>query len=145
MIDSYITEDLIRWFPAHMQSRLAGPEVLLWRPLAALTDGRLYERQCDVPRSYLSWGEAFGALFRRQPLEAVAIKSHGAWLTLSTRGEERFRLNYIGDHEFRFEGWSDERTICFPPTVGRVAATLIVRQGRDRIERDVPVHASSRA
>jgi hypothetical protein len=44
-----------------------------------------------------------------------------------------FGLTHVGGGEFRFEGWSEERSILLEPAPdGPVRVTVIARQGRER-------------
>jgi hypothetical protein len=61
-------------------------------------------------------------------------------LVLSVFGQPKFGLVHIGAGEFRFEGWSEERTLHLDPGDPQPRIRFTVRRGRSRRETDRPVH-----
>lgn len=136
VIDSYVTPGLVALFPPELRQRLVPPEALYLRPEVPLSAAELAGHACRlaVPRSFLNYGEPFGHFLRPQKTVDVALEVAVGGLVLSAGGRPVLGLVHAGDGEFRFQGWSDERTIC----VGkRGVVTLTTRRGAEQRTLDV--------
>lgn len=124
VIDTLVTEELVELFPAKVRPLLVEPDVLFARTPVALTTEEQAGYQCTfhVPRSFLSWEETDGEFLRCPELAAASINVTQAGPILSVEGTPTFSLVHVGAGEFRFEGWSDERTIqvCFGDKTPRI-------------------------
>ncbi|MFE7480790.1 aspartyl/asparaginyl beta-hydroxylase domain-containing protein [Streptomyces sp. NPDC057552] len=133
VIDALLTADLAAWFPAAWQQLLTRGEVLFNRtgPDLAWPAGLPYEAL--LPSGFADFDAA-------APLDGSLIPARidrGAdgVLALTTAGRT-FALAPTGDAgEFRFSGWSEQRTLQ-PDNDGR-GLTLRVRRGRALADRHV--------
>ncbi|MFJ6669072.1 aspartyl/asparaginyl beta-hydroxylase domain-containing protein [Streptomyces sp. NPDC091383] len=135
VIDALLTADLAAWFPAAWQQLLTRGEVLFNRTgpaLAPAWPARLpYEAL--LPSGFADFDAA-------APLDGSLIPARidrdaGGVLTLTTAGRT-FALDPAGDAgEFRFSGWSEQRTL--QPDSDGGGLTLRIRRGRALADRHV--------
>ncbi|WP_290051596.1 aspartyl/asparaginyl beta-hydroxylase domain-containing protein [Amycolatopsis solani] len=141
IIDSFLTADLLKLFPRSFLDRLSGDDVLFIRPEVPVADLRPYRCAFDVPVAFTDWEEADGEFLLPQPTVRVAVEAAGGRLVLTVGRSPRFALTHVGDGEFRFAGWTEERTIQILP--GGAGVVLRTRQGRSVRELTVPVAGST--
>lgn len=135
VIDALLTADLAAWFPAAWQQLLTRGEVLFNRtgpgPAPAWHAGLPYEAL--LPSGFADFDAA-------APLDGSLIPARidrdaDGVLTLTTAGRT-FALVPAGDAgEFRFSGWSEQRTL--QPDNDGAGLTLRVRRGRALADRHV--------
>ncbi|MFD7537551.1 aspartyl/asparaginyl beta-hydroxylase domain-containing protein [Streptomyces sp. NPDC059819] len=135
VIDALLTADLAAWFPAAWQQLLTRGEVLFNRigpdPAPAWSAGLPYE--VLLPSGFADFDAA-------APLDGSLIPARidrdaGGVLALTTAGRT-FALVPAGDTgEFRFSGWSEQRTL--QPDNDGAGLTLRVRRGRALADRHV--------
>ncbi|WP_103341269.1 aspartyl/asparaginyl beta-hydroxylase domain-containing protein [Amycolatopsis sp. CA-126428] len=137
IIDSFLTPELLKLFPQSFLDQLSGDDVLFIRPEVPLADLEPYRCAFDVPVAFTDWEEADGEFLLPQPRVRGAIEVRDGRLVLAVDGSPRFALTHVGDGEFRFAGWTEERTIHLLP--GGTGVVLRTRQGASVRELAVPV------
>ncbi|MFG2162781.1 aspartyl/asparaginyl beta-hydroxylase domain-containing protein [Streptomyces olivaceus] len=132
VIDALLTAELAAWFPEEWQELLTRGEVLLNRtsPTAAPAWPGALPYEALLPSGFADFDAA-------APLDGsllpARIDQSDDVLTLTVAGRA-FALVPAGDTgEFRFSGWSEQRTLQ-PDTTG---LTLRVRRGRALADRHV--------
>lgn len=130
VIDTLVTPELVALFPEDVRRLLVAPDVLFARTQVPLTAAEQEGLQCSfqVPTSFLSWEEPDGEFLTCAEYAEASIELAEGGLVLSIAGEPAFALVHLGDGEFRFEGWSEERTIQLGLD-GRPAVTIRSRCG----------------
>jgi hypothetical protein len=139
LVDSLLTPELYEWFPAEFRESVNPDHVLFSRRSQPLTKPvGDYECAFDMPEIFTDWEEPFG-LFR-EPQEQIPtrITADGDDLLLVQEGRETFCLIHLGEEEFRFAGWTDERTLRLQLGDHRPTVTLYGRQGTRTATLDVP-------
>jgi aspartate beta-hydroxylase len=135
VIDALLTRELAGWFPAHWQTVLTEGDVLLNRATPALaTDPVAVPYPLLLPLGFTDFT-------LDQPLDgpdrpAQVLEVDGQ-LTLAAGGRA-FALVPVGPGEYRFTGWSEQRTIQFVDD----GIALHTRHGHTTQQRYLPhVHA----
>ncbi|MBB1260929.1 aspartyl/asparaginyl beta-hydroxylase domain-containing protein [Streptomyces alkaliterrae] len=132
VIDALLTADLAAWFPDSWQQLLTRGEVLFNRtgphPAPAWPAGLPYEAL--LPSGFADFDAA-------APLDGALIPARidrgaGGVLALTIAGRT-FALVPVGGPEFRFSGWSEQRTLQPDSDGGGLA--LRVRRGRALADR----------
>lgn len=134
VFDALLTPGLAAWFPDSWQDLLGRGEVLLNRPAPAEDPALPDPLPCDV---LLPSG--FADFDAPAPLDGSLIPARidrpaGGVLTLTVAGRS-FALVPVSGVEFRFSGWSEQRTLQPDHEGGLV---LRVRRGRAVADRRVP-------
>jgi len=137
VIDALLTADLAAWFPDSWQELLTRGEVLLNHTAPAATSPAwpaALPYKALLPSGFADFDAA-------APLDGSLIPAHidrGAdgVLTLTVAGRILALVPVDGTGEFRFSGWSEQRTLQ-PDGVGGL--TLRVRRGRALADRHVTV------
>jgi aspartate beta-hydroxylase len=131
VIDVLITEALTGWFPPDWQAAFADGDVLLNRAATAVPP----PLTGDVPATVLL-PQGFTDFDHDESLDGdlqpAQLTVQDAALTLTT-ASRKLALTPAGPGEYRFVGWSEQRTL--EPTSD--AVTLRRRRGRERHERRV--------
>jgi hypothetical protein len=114
VIDALPSKALIELFPAPVRSRLDPVQVLFGREPVPLAEPEA--RGCrvafDLPASFADWEEPEGGfLAPQQQLPARIEPDDAGALTLVLSDRPAFGLVHLGGGEFRFTGWTDERTV----------------------------------
>ena len=139
VIDVLPTRELAELFPADWQIALARADVLFNRPApapAAAPRPIALPYPANLPSGLTD--------FDRDrpldgPLQPVQVSEADGHLSLTTT-DRTFALVPVGQSEFRFAGWSEQRTLQLTDD----GVVLRVRLGRRITERRLPVAASSR-
>lgn len=136
VIDALLTRELAGWFPPDWQTTLADGDVLLNRPTPQ-------PAPCPVTLPYRTLlPHGFTDFDHDQPLEGPLQAAHvaevGGQLTL-TAADRVFALTSVGPDEYRFVGWSEERTLQL------AADGVLLRQRRGRVlhQRHLPATANA--
>ncbi|WP_395297229.1 aspartyl/asparaginyl beta-hydroxylase domain-containing protein [Kitasatospora hibisci] len=132
VIDALLTEELVDLFPTAWQAALAEADVLFNRPALRAT-----AFPSPLPYSVLL-PSGFTDFDHDDPLEgqlepAQITQQPGGQLTLTTAGR-LLALAPTGDGEYRFAGWSEQRTL----TPADDGVLLQVRRGRTTRNRHLP-------
>lgn len=137
VIDALLTPNLASWFPAPWHELFAHGEVLLNRPAPATTPAWPTGLPHDalLPSGFADFDAA--APLDGPLLPARLNPTNGDVLTLTVAGRS-FALVPAGDGgEWRFAGWSEQRTLQPGPDPGD-GLLLRVRRGRAVADRHVP-------
>jgi hypothetical protein len=135
VIDCHVTPQLLELFPAAFQTPavrrnalLAAPEVA---PEVAVDPAAAQAVRCEfaMPASFGSFEEADGQFAQDQQTITARIDLVGDQFVLLLDGKSAYQLIPLGNGEFRFAGWTVERTIAVAPTHLGPAVTLRARVG----------------
>lgn len=123
VLDCLVSAELLALFPVKPDDAILATE-----PVAAPADVRC---RFEVPARFLEWSEEepVAAIDETRPAE---ILSQDGKIVLAVNGEPRFSLVHLGAGEFRFAGWSQERTVKVD--ADRSAVTFFVRHGLTVVE-----------
>lgn len=140
VIDCFATPGLLEVFPSDLRGELDRLHVMLRRPLAAveLADLHGLEGSLSVPTNFITTyaeppsAEAFASA--TEPDVHASVKVEDGQLVLRIDGSYESALEHIGDLEFRYRCWTEERTIQFGWRNGRPQATFRYRHGGFRTE-----------
>jgi len=145
VVDLHVTPELLRLLPDAFHT----PEV---------ADGTLFETTApevpcgerealcvgfDMPKSFSSFEEGDGEFLTPQPRVPAAIDHHDGHLALWLDGEATYRLVHVGDHKFRFAGWTAERTLRIGRGPDGRTVTLRTRVGSRVRALELPARARS--
>lgn len=135
VIDCLLTHELAAWFPDEWQEALKTADVLFNRPAPQTQpDPGLVPEFLDIP-------EGFADFDRDDPLSGAPVRARfetaEGRLALDVAGH-RFAMVPVASDEYRFTGWSEQRTIQF---LGAEAA-LRHRTGRSETAVRLPAPAS---
>ena len=127
VVDAMPSKELLGLFPARVREQVDPAQILFGREPVPL--GAREARRClvrfELPQSFADWEEPEGAFRWRQPCLAARVAADEAGLLLVLDGRPAFRLVHLGGREFRFAGWTEERTIRFADAWrGRARVTL---------------------
>ncbi|PRY45238.1 aspartyl/asparaginyl beta-hydroxylase domain-containing protein [Umezawaea tangerina] len=138
VIDTTVTPELLSLFPQEFLDSLDADDVLFNRP-AVPVEGDLERFGCefDIPLSFPDFEEAEGEFTKPQQHVPASIATDGDRLVLSVDGKPTFGLVHVGDGEFRFTGWTDERTVQVLLDGDRPTVVLRTRQGTREQRLDV--------
>jgi len=135
VVDTTVTRELLSLFPADFRDALDPDEVLVNRPEEPVDGLERFACEFDVPVSFLDFEEAEGEFTRPQERRAASVQVEDGRLVLAVDGTPTFALLHVADGEFRFAGWTDERTVRIEPG-DRATVTLRTRHGA-RVQRAV--------
>ncbi|MFF0851884.1 aspartyl/asparaginyl beta-hydroxylase domain-containing protein [Streptomyces sp. NPDC003280] len=133
VVDCLTVPELAAVFPAGWQEYFAHGEVLLNRPETPYADdpSRL-ARRFQVPPPFADWEEEGEFPDAPERVQAeIAVTPGGVELRVAP--DQSFPLVHIADAEFRFAGWSQERTLQLldGPRAGVVLRTRVGREVRE--------------
>lgn len=133
--DTLLSAELVELFPEQFRSALL-EHALINRPLVPLAEKDLgsFRVRFGLPRSFASWEEEDGEFLRAQPIVDAVVDTLDSRLVLFLDGEPTVGLDHIGDGEFRFTGWTDERTL----QVTAANVTIRSRVGKQVRHLDIP-------
>ncbi|ONI88155.1 hypothetical protein ALI22I_19750 [Saccharothrix sp. ALI-22-I] len=118
VIDTLVSEELLELFPDEYLADLDRDKVLINKkrvPLSA-DEAAKHAVKFRIPVSFPSWEEEDGEFLRvREQADATIEVSDDGTVVLTVDGKPTVKLIHIGDGEFRFAGWTDERTIAVTP------------------------------
>jgi hypothetical protein len=132
VVDCLVTRELVGLFPARFQDPAIIADFLLATDAPPATEPDLDELRCTfpMPASFRSYEQPDGELLTEQVMVPAAIDRYQAGLALYLSGEPTLALVHVGGREFRFAGWTAERTVQVSPGPGRaLAVTLRTRVG----------------
>lgn len=130
VIDVLLTEELTTWFPPEWRGALAGDDVLLNHFPLATTAPTIPPHTAAVPHGFTDFDhdQPWDG-----PLRAVQLHRADGHLMLTTT-DRRFALSHLRDNEYRFAGWSEQRTLQLLPT----GLILRARRGNTCTQRHLP-------
>lgn len=131
VIDTYATPELVELFPEELRGMLTEPHVRFVRPERPLgaEEARGYQCAFALPRPFADWEDDEEFLTSTDTAPA-AVAWHDGQLVLEVDGTPTIALVHVGDGEFRFRGWTDERAlrVDLAPS-GEGTVTLLNRCG----------------
>jgi hypothetical protein len=120
VIDALLTRELAALFPEPWQEELADADVLFNRqPAPARRPPAALPPVLALPSGFMDFGHDTPL---EGPTTIVRIAERGDGLVLQS-GESRFALVHVADGEYRYAGWSEQRTL-------QLGADLIVLHAR---------------
>ncbi|WP_055634445.1 aspartyl/asparaginyl beta-hydroxylase domain-containing protein [Streptomyces griseoruber] len=123
VIDALFTRELAALFPAHWQESLPGADVLSNRlPAPALRPGPPLPRTVNLPSGFTDFS-------RDTPLDGPTVPvrlTERVGNPMLTVAERSFALEHVVDGEYRYAGWSEQRTLH----LGNDHVVLHARHGR---------------
>ncbi|MFE1781003.1 aspartyl/asparaginyl beta-hydroxylase domain-containing protein [Streptomyces sp. NPDC059506] len=133
VIDALLTAELAAWFPASWQSLLTHGEVLFNRPAPATTPAwpAVLPYEALLPSGFADFDAAAPLDGSLIPARIDRTADDVVVLTVAGR---TFALAPVDSAEFRFSGWSEQRTL----QIDDGGLLLRVRRGRTLAERHVP-------
>lgn len=135
VIDCLITRELLNLFPAAFLDRLRWSDVILARDPVPLTPAEIGAFRCRfrVPGDFPQWSEDETV---PAPDAEGGVEVEDGRLVLHVNGQPTFGLVHLSLGEFRFTGWTEERTVLLDP---ESTARFRVRYGRRLQEQSRPV------
>lgn len=130
MTDVLVTDELLEWFPADVRAVMDFDNILVNREEQPLRPGSEHQVAFEVPKSFTDWEEEDGQFLTDQPAVPAEIKILNDDLVLHYDGAPYAALDHIGDNEFRFVGWTDERTVQIVDEAGQQRVVLRTRVGK---------------
>ncbi|MCP2341115.1 aspartyl/asparaginyl beta-hydroxylase domain-containing protein [Actinomadura rupiterrae] len=140
VIDVGLTPELLALFPEDFRDRLPWRDVLYAQPPKPLGQADLDALTCafDMPAAFPDWSEEDDGTPRPDVPGSVRV-ADGRPVLCGGDGEPLFALVHIGSGEFRFEGWTEERTVQIDPGEPGPCARFRVRRGTSLTEYVRPV------
>ncbi|GHH24685.1 aspartyl/asparaginyl beta-hydroxylase domain-containing protein [Streptomyces rubradiris] len=129
VLDVQVTEALFDLFPAEVRAELPFDRILINRAEQPLTPAPLHQVAFEVPKSFTDWEEEDGQFLTAQATVPAEIRAHDDGLVMYYAGEPYAGLVHVGDNEFRFQGWTDERTVQVVEDAGQRRVVLRTRVG----------------
>ncbi|ELB94052.1 Aspartyl/Asparaginyl beta-hydroxylase [Rhodococcus wratislaviensis IFP 2016] len=130
VIDALVCAELLDLFPASCLAGLNPDDVLINKKrVPADRDLHDYRVEFDIPLSFTSWEERDGEFLLPQELADASIDLQDGTLVLSVNDKPAMSLIHVGENEFRFAGWTDERTIEIVHTPLGIRVVLRTRVG----------------
>ncbi|HXP18658.1 MAG TPA: aspartyl/asparaginyl beta-hydroxylase domain-containing protein [Streptosporangiaceae bacterium] len=141
VVDVYVTPELLALFPAEFRTGAVRDGSMFEPPDVPLPAAQADQLRCGfgLPRSFRSWEEPDGEFLRDQPTTAAAVDAYNGGVALYLSDEPAFGLVHVGAGEFRFAGWTAERTIQpSRSAAGELSVTLRSRVGSRVNARTIP-------
>ncbi|WP_274561301.1 aspartyl/asparaginyl beta-hydroxylase domain-containing protein [Streptomyces spiramyceticus] len=132
VIDCEPTPELLELFPPEFRTPEVLDHTLLSLPVRQVTPAGLAAYRCTfpMPDSFTEFDEADGAFLTSPRTRTAAVEVRDGQLILSLSGKPEFMLVHVGAGEFRFAGWTTERTVQFTrDAYNRPSVTLRSRVG----------------
>ena len=113
VIDSLATPALLSLFPPVFHGAAVHENTIFEPEADHPAPGGLEALRCrfTMPESFRSWEEPEGAFLRDQPGVPASVDRHAGGLARYLDGEPVYGLVHRGAGEFRFAGWTAERTL----------------------------------
>jgi len=131
VIDSLVTPALVALFPEEFRRNLPYADIVFVRETVPLQDWERPGlcREFSVPAAFADWsGEDDHAGEPDVPARVTIVDGR---LVLMISDTEQIALVHLGNAEFRFEGWCDERSLRLNPD-----GTTVLRIRTGRVERE---------
>ncbi|MFI9208813.1 aspartyl/asparaginyl beta-hydroxylase domain-containing protein [Streptomyces sp. NPDC053253] len=131
VIDVLVTPGLAALFPEAWQEYFRDGEILFNRqesPQSAEERRRLGTTRFSLPGTFHLW-EDDTPLSADSPRETATLTADGDRMVLRLPGERVFALVHLGENEYRFAGWSEERTLQIFPDGPDPRVVLRTREG----------------
>lgn len=140
VIDALVVPGLVEIFPPDWADYFSNGDVLFNRQRCPQSARERERLQCslDVPADFPLWEEHID-LSKSDATQAVEVQSGAGQLELAIDTGQRLGLVHLGDNEYRFAGWSEERTLQLFVDGPTPNAVLRVRSGTATNELTVPL------
>ncbi|WP_431677797.1 aspartyl/asparaginyl beta-hydroxylase domain-containing protein [Kitasatospora sp. KL5] len=140
VVDLLPSRALLELFPPAFRAPEVLDEIVFARPPAPLDDAARAAAglRFDVPESFTDREEEDGDFLRHQRRLPATVLSRGEHLFLAVPGEPELGLVHLGGGEFRFAGWTEERTLRLPRPGDDPSVVLRTRCGSTVRELAVP-------
>lgn len=129
VLDVQVTEALFDLFPAQARAELPFDKIMINRDEQPLRPAPLHQVAFEVPKSFTDWEEEDGQFLTDQATVTAEIRTQDDGLVMHYDGTPYASLIHIGDDEFRFQGWTDERTVQIVDDAGQRRVVLRTRVG----------------
>ncbi|MEH0821784.1 MULTISPECIES: aspartyl/asparaginyl beta-hydroxylase domain-containing protein [Micromonospora] len=131
VIDTLVSRQLLDLFPEEQREQFLGAALVnRWPVNCTAAELSAYRLRCAMPSSFLDWTEEDGDFQRPEdPRRDVTLDIHGGRLVLSVDDVPTIALVPLSNDEFRFVGWTDERTIRVERIDGQAYLALRTRTG----------------
>jgi len=146
VIDAWTTRELLELFPPEFRTPEVIQGTVFQPPDAPLAEAHADNLHCafKLPASFRSWEEADGEFLIDQPSVAAAIDRLDDGLGLYLENQPAFGLVHVGGGEFRFAGWTAERTIQVSRSdAGEISVILRSRVGSQVKSRTLPAKTTA--
>ncbi|AQZ70539.1 hypothetical protein BKM31_20890 [[Actinomadura] parvosata subsp. kistnae] len=146
VIDSLVTPALLALFPPVFHGAAVHRSTIFEPEAAPLGRDALERLRCrfTLPESFRSWEEPEGAFLEDQPGVPASVDRHAGGLGLYVNGEPVYGLVHRGAGEFRFAGWTGERTVQVRhDEAGSTQVVLRTRAGDRTFSRTLDAQALS--
>jgi Aspartyl/Asparaginyl beta-hydroxylase len=132
VVDALFSQELLQLFPAEYRAQLTLDDFLINRDPVALSpaEAALFRVHVELPCSFVDWEEEGGSFIQDTNRFTATIETCGSRVILLRDGRPILGLAHLGDGEFRFVGWTDERTLQITQTHGGSSVTLRTRRGK---------------
>lgn len=145
VIDALVVPGLARVFPQSWASYFADGDVLFNRQACPQRAAERARSACrlEIPASFGLW-ESEANLAVGEPTTLARVHETGSGLELALDTGQRLGLVHLGQSEYRFAGWSEERTLQLFTDGPTPSAVLRTRAGRQVQQLTVPVTPDQR-
>jgi hypothetical protein len=137
VVDTVVTAALLDLFPEPFQRPDVRAEALHAHDEVALGELASLRTTFDIPASFRSFEEPDGAFVSSTDLVPARIAPHDERLALFVDDRPDLALVHIGAGEFRFAGWTEERTLGVSVVGSQTRITLRTRVGKRIREREL--------
>ncbi|MCM2494904.1 aspartyl/asparaginyl beta-hydroxylase domain-containing protein [Burkholderia glumae] len=143
VIDTLVTPSLAGLFPDQWADYFGLGDILYTRAERPLTEEerRSAGWTIEIPETFLLWEDAHDLHDGSPRLRATIAETAGQLFLVEPAGA-RLALVHLGSNEYRFAGWSEERTLQLFLHAHQPHAVLRVREGRSAQQLAVPVEPS---
>ncbi|MGW4652424.1 aspartyl/asparaginyl beta-hydroxylase domain-containing protein [Kitasatospora sp. NPDC004289] len=133
VIDTLPSKELFALFPDAVREAVDPADIVFDRGRKPLTEAESEAVlvRFDLPASFANWEEEEGEFLRPQEQLAAAVERDGEHLVLTLAGKPEFRLVHLDGLEFRFAGWTEERTVQVVPDGDTPRVVLRTRKGAE--------------
>lgn len=145
VVDAYVTPQLISLFPAPFQTPAVAEGSIFDSGTVPLEGAHADKLRCsfDLPSSFRSFEEQDGEFLRDETTLGASVQRYGTGLALYLDGNPVFGLVHIGGNEFRFAGWTAERTLQVSSVGDAMNVILRTRVGSQVRSLTVPAKAAA--
>lgn len=133
VVDALLSRELLELFPADYRARLTSDDYLINREPVALSPAEAapFRVSAGLPSSFVDWEEDGGSFIHDTDRFTATVETCGNRVLLLRDGRPILGLVHLGDGEFRFAGWTDERTLQVTRSPGGASVILRTRRGAD--------------
>ena len=135
VVDALMTRGLAALYPPRWLDELHDGRVLFNRPAQPLAEqGWFSERTIRIPAAFTDFAAAEPSDGPPAVVARLDIVGGSGGAAQLTTNDGNYALVHVGEHEFRFTGWSEQRTLQLTPR----DVVLRARRGASVTERRLP-------